>query len=114
MLFTRPSLFWSATTPTFLPFSLPSVASRLTSTLAALSLVVSGVRSNPFGDWSIHGCSSSWPMCTVLCSLVRQSRPWPVKSMNTPTTANTLSSSVHDVHSDSGSGFRPGMGWYVL
>ena len=53
-------------------------------------------------------------MWIVLCSLVRQSSAWPVKSMNTPSTANTPSSSVHDVHNDNGSGFEPGVGLYVL
>ena len=77
-------------------------------------MVVSGVSSSPPGDSSIHGWSSSWPMWMALCSVVRHFWPWPVKSMNTPSTAKTLSSSVHEVQSDNGSGVRPGIGGYFL
>ena len=53
-------------------------------------------------------------MCTSLWSLLTHSCACPVKSMNTPTTAKTLSSSANEVHSDSGSGFWPGIGGYFL
>ena len=86
----------------------------MTSAADTLSLVASGVSMSPPGASSIHGWSSSWPMWMTLCSFVRHIWPWPVKSMNTPSTAKTLSSSVHEVHSDSGSGFPPGIGGYFL
>ena len=84
------------------------------SALRRLSFVVSGVSISPPGASSIHGCSSSWPMWIVSWSRVRQSCASPVKSMNTPSTANTSSSSVHAVHSDSALGLLPGIGWYDL
>ncbi len=53
-------------------------------------------------------------MWMTLCSLARHSWPWPLKSMNTPSTAKTLSSSAQAVHSESGSGVPPGIGGYFL
>ena len=53
-------------------------------------------------------------MWMTWCSDARHFWPWPVKSMNTPSTAKTLSSSVNEVQSDNGSGFPPGIGGYFL
>ena len=53
-------------------------------------------------------------MWMVLCSFDTHFWPCPVKSMNTPTTAKTLSSSVKAVQIDNGSGFWPGIGGYFL
>ena len=114
MSFTRLSLFLSPMTATVLPLSFPVWARRLTTTAAACSLVSSGVSSRPPLASSIHGWSSSYPMWTTSCSLVRHSWPWPVKSMNTPRTANTSSSSAHEVHRESGLGWPPGIGGYSL
>ena len=65
---------------------------------ASRSAVMSVVSSSAGGDWSISPCESSCVMRIELCCFAKHSCDAPVGSMSTPIVANTLVSSVSDVH----------------
>ena len=67
-------------------------------TFSRRSDVMPGVSSKPGGALSIISCDRPSVMSTVLCCLAMHSCASPVGSYMLPITANTLLSSVSDVH----------------
>ena len=88
----------SPSTPTLWPSRVCWAWSNENNTASTRSGVDPGRMIRPGGDWFMIAWVSWNVMRTVLWSLARHVCASPVKSTNVPKTANTLSSSVNDVH----------------